>query len=577
MEISQEEIKIDSDNKCNHALDLINELAQSNTNVELADDAITINLQQIKSKNMNRSSQELTSNCISSHQTTIKRKINIKMIIAEQIKSDIRNEMVRAFLNICRSENMCIQAFSLIFVIMANAFAAFFIISTILTYFQFEVTTNTRIIFETPAPFPKVTICNNNQFQTEYAIQFLKEINQQVSPNINIFDLNQTLNMTYKEKHILFKKIIKIATARMNDDLNDEEKKKLGHKFDDILVSCHFNFMNCSSADFSWTFDYNNYGNCFVFNSGFNMTGNKIPKKYSYISDISYGLQLELYSGFHENLSLINSNYYQGLGYVVRIENGTYLENNLDGIKASSGFQTDINLYRGFDFYLEKPYSDCVLPNDHRKNFDSDLYELIYHSDYQYQRHLCKIQCIQKISIEMCNCTIPTLLSLFENSSICKTDLELKCTQVTLQNEYFSNISNIHKCLSLCPLECNASFIEYSTSSLKIIADMYVDYVKDRPELKSDFVTKQIEPDVIKSSFTLINIFYDDLSYRLLTELPKMDAVALFAAVGGNMGLFLGVSLFTFGELITLCLDLCFLIRNKKKTSYNLNLKEASF
>ena len=564
MEIPQEEVKIDLDKK-----DLVNEMTQSNTNIELTDDAISINLQQIHSKNINKFSND-------SHQTISKRKINIKMLIAEQIKSDIRNEMVRACLNICRSENLCIQAFSLAFVIIANAFAAFFIISTILAYFQFEVTTNTRTIFETPAPFPRVTICNNNQFQTEYAIHFLKEINQQVSPNIDIFDSNQTLNMTYKEKHILYRKIIKIATARMNDDLNDEEKKKLGHQFDDILVNCHFNFMNCSSADFSWTFDYNNYGNCYVFNSGFNMTGHKIPKKYSYISDISYGLRLELYSGFHENLSLINSNYYQGLGYIVRIENGTYLENNLDGIKVSSGFQTDINLNRGFDFYLEKPYSDCVLPNDHKKNFNSDLYDLIFQSNYQYQRHLCKIQCIQKISIEMCNCTIPTLLSLF-NSSICKTDFELKCTQMTLQNEYFSNISNINKCLSQCPLECNASSIGYSLSSLQIIADMYVDYVKDRPELKSDFVTKPIVSDVIKSSFTLINIFYDDLSYRLLTELPKMDAIALFGAVGGNMGLFLGVSLFTFGELITLCLDLCFLIRNQKKTSYNLNLQEASF
>ena len=90
--------------------------------------------------------------------------------IAEHIKSNIRSEMVQACLNVYRAEALILKLFSLLFVIVATSIAAFMIIGTFMQYFKFEVSTNTRTIFETPAPFPKITICSNNQFQTEYAI-----------------------------------------------------------------------------------------------------------------------------------------------------------------------------------------------------------------------------------------------------------------------------------------------------------------------------------------------------------------------------------------------------------------------
>jgi hypothetical protein len=40
-----------------------------------------------------------------------------------------------------------------------------------------------------------------------------------------------------------------------------------------------------------------------------------------------------------------------------------------------------------------------------------------------------------------------------------------------------------------------------------------------------------------------------------------MDVIALFGAIGGNIGLFLGVSLFTIGELITLFLEMYFIFK----------------
>ena len=49
--------------------------------------------------------------------------------------------------------------------------------------------------------------------------------------------------------------------------LNDTEKKLVSHQFVDTLISCQFNYGDCSSNDFVWSFD-SFYGNCYTFNKG---------------------------------------------------------------------------------------------------------------------------------------------------------------------------------------------------------------------------------------------------------------------------------------------------------------------
>ena len=49
-----------------------------------------------------------------------------------------------------------------------------------------------------------------------------------------------------------------------------------------------------------------------------------------------YGLRLEMYVGFYEKLSLLNS-VYSGMGSVIRIENGSALSGNIyNGFKLGN-------------------------------------------------------------------------------------------------------------------------------------------------------------------------------------------------------------------------------------------------
>jgi hypothetical protein len=81
-----------------------------------------------------------------------------------------------------------------------------------------------------------------------------------------------------------------------NDEtLSNTEKRRFGFEIDYMLLTCFYNDKPCSSKDFIWRYDYN-FGNCFTFNSGYDVLGNKIPilKMSETGSDRSFKLELFL-------------------------------------------------------------------------------------------------------------------------------------------------------------------------------------------------------------------------------------------------------------------------------------------
>ena len=117
-----------------------------------------------------------------------------------------------------------------------------------------------------PTLFPKVAFCNRNMYQTEYAYDLLQSSEYQDPSFLSI-----------------------------------EEKKRLGHDLNDILISCYFDNTECSSSDFTWTFDLQ-YGNCYTFNSGFDQDGTKVNLKESLIPGSLHGLKLNIYVNVYESL-----------------------------------------------------------------------------------------------------------------------------------------------------------------------------------------------------------------------------------------------------------------------------------
>lgn len=181
---------------------------------------------------------------------------------------------------------------------------------------------------------------------------------------------------------------------------------------------------------------------------------------------------------------------------------------------------------------------------------------MFYHSPYQYTQQSCLLQCLQRKLTQICDCTDPGYLSLYPEINDCITDLELNCSSSVWENIDWK------QCLNDCPLECNQTIYTLTTSSVQFIGDKYAYLIIENKNLSSDFVTREINAYTASDSFVELFIFYESLSYTYMTESPKLDIIGLLASVGGNLSLFMGISIFSFFELIEIFIEI-YLIRKR--------------
>jgi len=339
----------------------------------------------------------------------------------KSILNDVENEFIRACFKVFKTDYKLLKLFLIVFILLSTSLAAFLVIETILSFLNFEVNTTTRVIHETSSSFPKITLCNYNPFTTEYSVEYLRQVNQQERPDIDMFNETQLNTLDFAAKSALFTDVYTAANMAMMN-MSEDEQKKLGHTLQDIMISCSFNYEACDvNKDFEWKFD-SFFGNCYVFNW-------KLPEsKRSYIAGSLFGLTVQFYVGFNEKLKFFNSNGFKGA--YVRIENNTYMSDDIldNGIYIPPGAWTTALINRVVNYVMPKPYSYCDLDNESGiKNSNSPLLNLFYHSPYLYTQQSCIIQCLQMKTIEMCNCTYPLYLSLFEGEDKCITSDQLEC------------------------------------------------------------------------------------------------------------------------------------------------------
>jgi acid-sensing ion channel 2 len=276
-----------------------------------------------------------------------------------------------------------------------------------------------------------------------------------------------------------------------------------------------------------------------------------------------------LYVNFYENLTTFNSFIGDGFGALVRIDNSSYLtDHDYGGIRIMPGYFTSISLSRSFKSSLPKPYSNCLIDNQTNAGFQSEIYDLIIKSPYKYRQPLCFLQCQQKYLYLKCNCTDPSATSLFNNASQCFTSKQLICMGnlflLLYTNDFFQK-----NCLSECPLECYFDQFDESLSFTELIPNVYMDYLNSKPKLAADFTTNKIDLNIAKKSFVNLNIFYKSLSYETFTESPQLTLVWLLASIGGYLGLFLGVSVFSVFEPIQVLIEILFIKLSNRNNCVN--------
>ena len=451
---------------------------------------------------------------------SIQKKNAIKFLL----KESLTNFLSHAIIKTLQTPHLILKLILSTFVLVSTGFASYLVIQSIMEHLSFKVSTSSRTIYETPTHFPKITICNVNMLQTLYAF-------------------NLTTNGVYD-----------------GSDLSNEAKKLLAHSLNDTLITCRFNGKKCTHLDFSWSFD-DFYGNCFSFNSGYDLNGIRQDLKESTVAGPEYGLKLEVYVNLYEKLF----EKVVGMGALVRIANNsahhTTFYSKDHGILVSPGHQTNIAIEREFKSILPRPYSNCDIDSLDSPQFISglDIYNLIVGANYSYTQQLCFIQCYQKYILDKYNCTNPYYISLYTNVNACKYRV-LEEIFIMSDDDLKSDFIKTN-CMSMCPIECGQIIYKTTCSFMQLTGYPFIFELKERSKLKADFVQRVIDLSETRISIVKVNIFYESLSYILTSETPQMDGIKLFADIGGNLGFYLGVSVFSLFEVVEVGVEIFYILK----------------
>ena len=337
---------------------------------------------------------------------------------------------------------------------------------------------------------------------------------------------------------------------------NQSERMKFDHNLEQKLISCVFESNVCDRVnDFEHYHDVY-FGNCFKFNSGVGMNGNKVNIRKTTQTGRLDGFAMELFLEPSEN------NLFSFLeGFNIFISPQGYDNVFYDGVYAPAGFSTNIILEKVTTHKQPKPYSECTSDLTSIDSYHSDLFKKLIQAHKKYSKKECLRLCLQKTLEENCNCSDKTIFSYYGK----KPCLYFDDATCNFKNyEKFIN-KNIYDSCD-CPTECDHIDYPYRSSMANYPSKNYADILLRNPNVISKFNNRtNVSYEDLRSRMVSVNIFFNELKETIITEHPKISVPDLVASIGGILGLFLGMSFLSFIEFIEIFLKVLFILINWEK------------
>jgi hypothetical protein len=469
-----------------------------------------------------------------------------KFEIKSKIQLIFSASSIHAVPNMVKDNFLIVRLIWLVCFLTSTSFCAYFIILSIQEYFTYEVVTNIRLHNEMPFIFPMVTICNLNVFTTNFSRDILNDFDEYSNISDSL-KLNQ-LSGRYKA-------LVKALNA------NESYQKMLGSSLNETIISCVFDWHDCSLMDdFSYNYDYE-YGNCFRYNGGKNMKNEPVPFKSTTTSGLSNGLQLEL---FTQNSKENDNPFSMYNGFNIFISNRSVHSYFTEGINVSPGLTTKIIINKYSILKKPIPYSQCSNELNSIHSYHSNLYKKVFEFKNRYRYTDCISYCTQLYIIEFCECFDSQNGKFTNDSKACNEPHELDC--VDIYYDLFLKEKMITKCD--CPFECEMTNYFLTTSIAEYPTKSYARIMLNDSNVVSKFgkINKEkISYEDLKSRLVSVNIFYNDLNHIVIKEEVKMSIISLISYVGGTLSLFLGMSFLSFIEFVEIFLQTLFILVNNAK------------
>ncbi|KAM7446204.1 hypothetical protein ABFA07_005421 [Porites harrisoni] len=345
---------------------------------------------------------------------------------------------------------------------------------------------------------------------------------------------------------------IHVALATWSED----KLTKMGHQFKDMFRECTYRGKSCMKSRFWNSFWHYKYGNCFTFN------------KYSDLMAAgpgpAYGLVLEMNVEQNEYLGDLT----QDAGIRVQIEDKGKVPFPYEkGFSVGPGSATSVGIRKvKIKRVKTSKKGSCIGEIDPLS--EDNLLQLKHNASYS--TTACRESCLSDKENKECGCReyrFPRDDS--KNERVCDVlnATVAKCLNKVLKRYKKSNLGCSRKCTSPC--NENVYKLTISTSKFPSLA-----YQRILLANKKKLEKRNIPSNLLSSYLLQLNVFFEELNYEVIEESIGYGLVNFIADIGGNVGIWIGVSALTIAEILEL---LCIIIHHVIKTCTHRNSKILAF
>ena len=484
-------------------------------------------------------------------------------IYKELLKEFAENSTTHGLGNMYRTKSKFIRVLWVLCFLTSFAYCFVQLVYSVLDYLSYPTSIKYNIINEIPMLFPAVDVCVLNAYDANKVITYIEELKSKY-PNIS----NLKSYPFFIQSVDYLSSSLKANLERLwENQLNHESLKKANaFTLNQILISCRFQNKACYPENFTYFHSFD-FGACFSFNSGLNS-----PIQITKQAGEKYGLQLELFAG--DPTKQVQNTYLNGFRIIVHNQSvDSFVQE--DGQNIPVGRQFSISVQRNFINYLPLPYNDCIEEN-FNDFYQNDLIAFIktFMNKTIYSQKYCQKVCTQLYAIKKCGCydySLPYIPN-YKNDNLrvygCFSDQDLTCLQYNY-NILFNNF--IEECDQFCLMECNPKYFSKLATMTSYPTTWYADQLLRSNVLKKTLTNNSLNSSILSFTYlqntvSKVNIFYQELIYTSITESPALLLSDLISFIGGNLGLFLGMSFLSLVEVIDIFIKLI-QIEIKKRTN----------
>ncbi|CAF4701698.1 unnamed protein product [Rotaria sp. Silwood1] len=448
------------------------------------------------------------------------------------------NTSTHALPGIARSASIHNRIFWSISFIGFAAIMIFFIVKAIMAYFDYPTSMDITYIREWPQYFPAFSFCNGSPLRYDQIMgPFLSYIN---ATNINSTTTADTFQLSDLWDFLIYKSNI------------NESVESYFFSLSSMLRTCTYNFQPCSVQDFI-PFLSSSYGLCYTFNA-------KLTN--SYTDSIRYinqgggdgNLYLGLYVHSHQYVPYTANS----AGIIALVHDNTQLPLiEAAGLELAPGRKHKLGYRKKTAYFLSSPYTSCTSEISPSMKAMLEKYR---GADYGYSETICYQLCEQKYIYEQCGCVNP---NLWNARSIVKPDSEeiiiAPLCNVTNQcystaaNKIWTSSSLMNKYCLDCLQQCTITSFIVQASSSRAPLEWEMNDIKAFVENSSVSLPANWSitwREHIYADYLAVNIARETNIVETNSQTATMGLVDVLSNIGGQTGLWIGISFLSIMEII---------------------------